>query len=141
MIASGAKWKRAADFASFIASCCLRLLTLRRHDAVVALTSPPLISFIGALCARWWRCRFFYWVMDLNPDEAIAAGWLRAGSLPAKLLDWMSRYSLRRSTRIIALDRFMRDRVAEKLERGERRAESAKGNKTKRAEGRAESGE
>src|SRR5690348_4959609 len=40
----GARWRRAADFASFLSLCCLRLLTLPRPDAVVALTSPPLIS-------------------------------------------------------------------------------------------------
>src|ERR1041385_4246607 len=35
-----AKWRRAADFASFIFFCCLRLLVTRRPDAVVALTTP-----------------------------------------------------------------------------------------------------
>src|SRR5436189_4600691 len=64
-LGKGAKWKRAADFASFLLSCSLRCVLLRRHDAVVALTSPPLISFLGAAVARFWRCRFFYWVMDL----------------------------------------------------------------------------
>src|SRR6266550_7991940 len=84
----GAKWKRAADFASFMACCCCRLATLPRHDAVVALTSPPLISFIGAWMAKMWRSQFFYWVMDLNPDEAIAAGWLRADSPASRVLHW-----------------------------------------------------
>ena len=110
----GAKWKRAADFMSFMACCCFRLATLPRHDAVVALTSPPLISFIGAWVAKVWRSRFFYWVMDLNPDEAIAAGWLRADSAAARVLNWMSRFSFRRAERIVALDRFMRDRILAK---------------------------
>src|SRR5437016_4633974 len=44
----GARWRRAADFASFLALCSLRLAFLPRHDAIVALTSPPLISFLGA---------------------------------------------------------------------------------------------
>ena len=39
-----AKWRRALDFASFLINCCLKLLFLPRQDAVVALTSPPLIS-------------------------------------------------------------------------------------------------
>src|ERR1035437_2120746 len=51
----GAKWRRAADFASFIVACCWRLAWLPRHDTVVALTTPPLISFIGAWLARYWR--------------------------------------------------------------------------------------
>ena len=110
----GAKWRRAADFASFLFACCLRLGTLPRHDAVVALTSPPLISFIGAWLARWRGSRFYYWVMDFNPDEAIAAGWLRADSFAGRLLERMSRFSLRRADRIIALDRFMRDRILAK---------------------------
>jgi colanic acid biosynthesis glycosyl transferase WcaI len=110
----GAKWRRAADFASFIALCTFRLATLPRHDVVVALTSPPLISFLGAWLARLRRSRFVYWVMDFNPDEALAAGWLRAGSPSARMLEWMSRFSLKQAARIIALDRFMRDRIVAK---------------------------
>src|ERR1017187_5838724 len=110
----GAKWRRAADFASFLGLCSLRLALLPRHDVVVALTSPPLISFLGATAAKLRRSRFFYWVMDFNPDEAIAAGWLRPESLPARLLDRMSRFSLRQANRVIALDRFMRDRIVAK---------------------------
>ena len=109
-----AKWRRAADFAFFIFSCCAQLLFLRRHDVVVALTTPPLISFIGAWRAKLWRAKFCYWVMDMNPDEAIAAGWLRADSFMGKLLEWMSRFSFRRANWIIALDRFMRDRIIAK---------------------------
>jgi len=103
----GAKWRRVADFASFVLSCSLRLPFLPKQDAVVALTTPPLISFIGALVSRFWGASFFYWVMDLNPDEAIAAGWLRVGSPVARLLDAMSRFSLNQAAKIIALDRFM----------------------------------
>jgi len=110
----GAKWRRAVDFASFIGACCLRLITLPRPDVVVALTSPPLISFVGAGYARLRGAHFFYWVMDLNPDEAIAAGWLREDALMARILQRMSRHSLRRAKKIIALDRFMRARIEAK---------------------------
>src|SRR3982751_5694764 len=71
------RWSRAADFASFIFFCLCRLLVVPGQDAVIALTSPPLISFIGALFAKVKGGRFYFWVMDLNPDEAIAAGWLK----------------------------------------------------------------
>lgn len=110
----GAKWKRAADFGSFSAACTLRLLTTSRYDAVVALTSPPLVSYLAAWFCRLRGAKLFYWVMDLNPDEALAAGWLREGSLPTRALEVMSRFSLRQSHRIIALDRFMRDRIVAK---------------------------
>ena len=109
-----ARWRRAADFASFLFFCCARLLFLPRHDVVVALTTPPLISFLGAWRAKLWRARFCYWVMDFNPDEAIAAGWLKRDSLAAKFLERLSRFSLRRADAVVALDRFMRDRIAAK---------------------------
>jgi len=108
------KWRRAMDFGTFILSCCARLAMLPRHDVVVALTTPPLISFIGAWRAKLWRARFCYWVMDFNPDEAIAAGWLRADSALARVLERMSRFSLRQADSIVALDRFMRDRIVAK---------------------------
>ena len=109
-----AKWRRAADFASFLVCCAVRVARLPRQDAIVALTSPPMICFLGAWLAKLRGSRFFYWVMDFNPDEAIAAGWLRSGSLIARLLELLSRFSLKRATRIIALDRFMRDRIIAK---------------------------
>jgi hypothetical protein len=52
--------------------------------------------------------------MDFNPDEAIAAGWIRAGSQAARMLERFSRFSLRRADRVIVLDRFMRQRIEAK---------------------------
>ena len=109
-----AKWRRALNFGSYLLSCVLRLAVLPRFDVVVALTSPPLISFLGALFVRFKGGRFVFWVMDLNPDEAVAAGWLRAGSSIEKLLTKMLVYSLKKADYVIALDRFMRERVVAK---------------------------
>lgn len=109
-----AKWKRAVDFGTFLLSCVFRLMFLPRQDVTVALTSPPLIAFLGALFAKIRGGQFVYWVMDLNPDEAIAAGWLRPDSIAARMLEWMSRFSFRQAQAVIALDRFMRDRIVAK---------------------------
>jgi len=43
-----AKWRRTADFLTFLLSCCWRLCFLSKPDVVVALTSPPLVSVIAA---------------------------------------------------------------------------------------------
>src|SRR5260221_14269361 len=47
-----ARWRGAADFGSFILLCALRLLFVPKPAAVVALTSPPLISFLGAWISK-----------------------------------------------------------------------------------------
>lgn len=113
-LGKNAKWRRALNFLSFLVVCCWRLLWLPRFDSVVALTSPPLISVLGALFVRLKGGEFFFWVMDLNPDEAIAAGWLKKDSFLARSFERMLRYSLNHSTRVIVLDRFMKQRIAAK---------------------------
>ena len=109
-----AKWRRALDFASFMGCCCGRAVLLPPQQVIVALTSPPLISVVGLALARLWRARFVYWVMDLNPDEALAAGWIRPHSATARVLGWLSRLSLRQADTVVALDTFMADRIAQK---------------------------
>ena len=108
------KWRRALNFGSFLLACSLRLLTLGRFDLIVALTSPPLISFLAAFFVKLKGGRLCFWVMDLNPDEAIAAGWLDERSATAGFLQRMLRYSFRVADRTIVLDRFMKERVVVK---------------------------
>jgi len=108
------KWRRIADFATFILCCCWELCWLPKQDVVVAMTSPPIISFIGALYTRLRGGRFCYWIMDLNPDEAVAAGWLNPKSFAAKWLERCSRFSLKSAAKVVVLDQFMADRILEK---------------------------
>jgi len=109
-----AKWRRAADFLTFLISCCWRLMLLPKPDVVVALTSPPLVSVIAAAFAKLRGAKFCYWIMDLNPDEAIAAGWLSPDSFAAKWLERLSRFSLRRAAKVVVLDKFMQQRILAK---------------------------
>ncbi len=108
------RFRRAANFASFSIACAFRLAVLPHQDVVVALTSPPLISWLASWFTRLKGGRMIFWVMDLNPDEAIAAGWLRHGSLTAKLLGALLHTSMRRAAKIVALDRFAKERIVAK---------------------------
>ncbi len=113
-LGKNSRWQRALNFASFMIVCAMRLLVMKRFDVVVALTSPPLISWLAALFVRLKGGKFCFWVMDLNPDEAIAAGWLDEGSIVARVLKRMLVYSLKHAERTIVLDRFMKERVVAK---------------------------
>lgn len=112
-LGKSAKWRRAVDFATFLVRAGIRVLTTRRMDRVVALTSPPLVAALAVLRCRLRGERFVYWVMDMNPDEALAAGWLRPG-LVARLLERISRFTVQSADAVVVLDRFMRERVLEK---------------------------
>lgn len=109
-----ARWRRYADFGSYLVNCLRHLIAQPRVDLLVAMTSPPLISWLGALFVRVKGGKFVFWVMDLNPDEALAAGWMRPGSWSTRRLQLMLRYSLHQACRIVTLDEYMAKRVADK---------------------------
>ncbi len=109
-----AKWRRFVDFGVFWLNATFILLKLPRFDVTVCLTSPPLISTLGTLMTVIKGGAVVPWIMDLNPDEAVAAGWLRAGSAMERFLTAMQRWSFSRAARIVALDRFMAQRLMAK---------------------------
>jgi len=113
-LGKGSRWRRATDFASFMVACAWRLLWMPRFDVVVAMTTPPLISFLATLFVRLKGGALHLWLMDLNPDQAVAAGWLRAGSLVHRFLEACLRFSLQTAVQVIALDRFMKQRLLDK---------------------------
>lgn len=105
------KLRRVLSFLSFFVSCTIPLLTIPRQDVVVVLSVPPLLATLAALFVKLRGGRLVYWVMDLNPDEAIAAGWMTSHSLPARVLEFMSCFSMRVSSEVVVLDRFMKQRI------------------------------
>ena len=91
-----------------------RLMWLPRFDLIVAMTSPPLVGWIAMFFAKWCRSKFIYWMMDVNPDEAVEAGWIKEGSLGARFLGGILRLVLKGSNKVVVLDRFMKERITVK---------------------------
>lgn len=107
-----APWRRALDFGSFLLICFLRMLTLPRFDQIIAMTSPPLLSSLAAAIVKIRGGSLVCWVLDLNPDEAVAAGWLREDSPVCRMLRRIGEFAYATASRIVVMDRFMADRVA-----------------------------
>jgi hypothetical protein len=105
---------RIVSFGSFFVSSFVSLSLMPKQDVVVVVPPPPLLSVLAAIFVRFRGGRLLYWNMDLNPDEAIAAGWMEPESLIARILGSALRYSLRASSSIISLDRFMKERIVAK---------------------------
>ncbi len=108
-LGKGAVWRRLVDFLTFNVALVWRLVWMKRSEVevVLGMTSPPLVSFIGVLVARWKGWRFCYWAMDLQPELAIEAGMVKRGSAAALGLEWMGNVVFRRADRIVALDDYM----------------------------------
>lgn len=107
--------RRVAGTASFMGQVFWRGLFSPRPDALLVSTSPPMIGFVGRL-VTWLRSLrgripMTYWAMDLNPDQLIAMGKLKETDAAARFLERNNRKILDRSDLVVALDRFMADRL------------------------------
>ena len=100
----------------FMIQAIFHALLIRGLTAIVVSTSPPFAGFGGALIGALRRTPFLWWVMDLNPDQMIAAGKLRPDSIAVRAFDVMNRVTLRRAAKVITLDGFMADRLNRKVD-------------------------
>jgi len=101
--------------AIFLTQAVCRGLWTRGLRLVLVSTSPPFAGLGGSIIAAVRFVPLVWWVMDLNPDQMIAAGKIAPRSLPARIFDWINRVTMRRARDIIVLDRFMKERVLSKL--------------------------
>ena len=99
---------------NFILFFKMLFLKKREFDVVIGMTSPPLISFIGAFIAGIKKCKFCYWTMDLQPELAIIAKYIKEGSLMAKSLIFLGDYIFKKADLIITLDKYMVKHVIER---------------------------
>src|SRR5436190_4040851 len=99
---------------SFTLQSVVHALMLPGLDTIVVSTAPPMVSFVALVVGALRRARVVYWPMDLNPDQALALGVARQGSLSVRILDWLNRAILRRTDVVIALDHAMARRLERK---------------------------
>jgi colanic acid biosynthesis glycosyl transferase WcaI len=96
----------------FVAQALACGLFVRGKPVVLVSTSPPFAGFAGAILTWLRGLPAVWWVMDLNPDQIVAAGQLAPQAWPVRLFRAMNRITLRLAARVIVLDRFMRERLA-----------------------------
>jgi colanic acid biosynthesis glycosyl transferase WcaI len=104
---------------SFLTQCILRgLFTPKLTDLLVS-TSPPMAAITAVIIGLFRpKLKVHYWVMDINPDQAVILGAFGPRHPLVLALDWLNRRILKRADSVIALDRFMAERMRAKLEGG-----------------------
>jgi len=107
---------RVAAQLIFLGQCVARGVFVRGVRGVLVSTSPPMASIAALVVRAVRRVPLVYWVMDLNPDQMIELGKLRASSPLARLFNAFNRFILKRAAVVIALDRFMAERLNRKLD-------------------------
>ena len=113
-------WARMTDYLSFYAGAVFKALILPRFDAVVTLTTPPIIGLVGTLL-KWLRgTRHVYWSMDLHPDASLALGRMSPSRLFPRVMRRLSGFVYRQADRVVVLGPYMADRIALKQVAAER---------------------
>jgi hypothetical protein len=102
---------RILGTACFQIQCLLAGLFAPNADGIFFSTSPPLVGVIATIIHILRGIPIAYWAMDLNPDQLIALGKLKPGAPAARFLEAVNRLILRESSLIVALDRFMAQRL------------------------------
>jgi colanic acid biosynthesis glycosyl transferase WcaI len=106
---------RAVGTLSFLIQATVVALTTRNLGGIFFSTSPPLVG-VAALVGRLFRrVPVAYWAMDLNPDQLIAMKAIKPTSLAAHVLETGNRWILKASSLVVALDRFMADRLRHRV--------------------------
>lgn len=99
---------RALSAAAFLVRAAVRMLRLPKPDVVIGMTDPPFADALAGSIGRLRGARTMHWLMDAYPDVAVAAGVLRDGSLPGRVLGaWMA-CALRRADAVVVLSPAMR---------------------------------
>ena len=111
----------------FCLQVVLRGMWTRKVDVILVSTSPPMAPVAAIMLKAWYRVIRFgrrvpmtFWAMDINPDQMIAMGKTTERSWVARSFDLMIRWTLRKSAEVVALDRFMGERLERKVPLGER---------------------
>jgi glycosyltransferase involved in cell wall biosynthesis len=103
---------RALDYASFYASAGFALSRMAKHDVVVTMTTPPLISAVGAAATRK-RSKLVYWVQDLYPEIAVAFGALTERAPTTRAMAALSRKVMAASASVVVLGGEMKGRAVQ----------------------------
>jgi len=107
---------RLCDFFTFNFLIFFRLVFIRKtqYDKVLGMTSPPLVSFIGSIICKWKKIEFCYWVMDLQPELSIYSGLIKKKSIASSFLTFLGDYTIKNSSKIIVLDKYMKSYLEER---------------------------
>ena len=102
---------RILDFITFYLSISIKLFFVKRKkfDVIIGTSVPPLLSFVGVIVSKLKGIKFYYWVMDLQPELSISSVLIKKDSFLSKVFTYLGNYIICNSTRLISLDSFMTD--------------------------------
>lgn len=96
---------------SYLSQASLQLLFARNVDGVLLTTIPATTGAFFLLVRIFRSLPFGYWVMDINPDQAVALGAFTKTHPAARILAWCNRKLCAAAAIVVTLDGDMADRL------------------------------
>lgn len=118
----GSMLLRLAGAASFLLQALVRGIFTRGLAGVLVSTSPPMAALAALGISALRRSPICFWVVDVNPDQAVALGQMPPACLAVRAFEVLNRAALRRARTVVTLDRFMAERLEGKAHVGGRLA-------------------
>ncbi|SDF22583.1 glycosyltransferase family 4 protein [Terriglobus roseus] len=102
---------RILSYATFYIGATWKAFLVPKPDAVLTLTTPPLLSVVGALLKVFKGSRLCIWEMDVYPDVAVDLGYIKAGGIIHRVIGIVADWSRRNADAVIVLGECMRARL------------------------------
>lgn len=102
---------RLVSYLSFYVSAFAKGLALPKADVVVSMTTPPLISLLGAALKLLRGSRHFIWEQDLYPEIAVDLHFIKPGGLTHRITGMLADAVRKQADGIIVLGPCMKDRL------------------------------
>ncbi|MGK0185222.1 MAG: colanic acid biosynthesis glycosyl transferase WcaI [Verrucomicrobiales bacterium] len=91
-----------------------KMLTARRADLLLCLSSPTCLAVTAAIAATIRRTRFAHWAMDVYPEVAVRLGEINEGGIAHCVTEKLMNWAYRRTDVLVALDEDMQQLLASK---------------------------
>jgi glycosyltransferase involved in cell wall biosynthesis len=103
---------RLVSYARFYSAAMRHAVSGPRHDVILTLTTPPLLSLTGTLAKHLRGSRHVIWEMDMYPDVAVALGTFAPGGFLDRTVGALADLSRHQADQVIVLGPCMGQRLA-----------------------------
>ncbi|MEG0259981.1 MAG: glycosyltransferase family 4 protein [Lysinibacillus sp.] len=100
---------RLINYFSFTFSVALRFGTLRKYDALIVYSNPPILPLIAALSNKFFNTKVVFVSYDVYPEIAHFTNTISKDSAISKMMRRMNNFIFRHIHKVVALSNEMKD--------------------------------
>lgn len=104
---------RIINYVSFTISVTLRLMEMRRYEAIIVYSNPPMLPIIAALANKLFKTKVIFVCYDIYPEIAYITKAISEDGLISKMMKFVNKFVFKHVNKVIALSNEMKDYLFE----------------------------